>query len=107
MAYIQRNLVQLGSQEGKTAIATRSNRAPGLWSYATADAISVVRTSGYFNSAADFLRIGDVIMVTVYSAATFETAAATVSAVQFMVVLSNTGSVVDVSDGTAITLTNT
>jgi len=46
-------------------------------------------------------------MVTVYSAATFETAAATVSAVQFMVVLSNTGSVVDVSDGTAITLTNT
>jgi hypothetical protein len=107
MAYIQRNLVQLGSQEGKTAIATRSNRAPGLWSYSTADAISVVRTSGYFNNAADFLRIGDVIIVTVHSAANFETATTTVSAVQFMVVLTNTGSVVDVSDGTAVTLTNT
>jgi hypothetical protein len=53
-----------------------------------------VNTSGYFDSAASLLKVGDLMYV-------YDTATPTASLV---VVLSNTGTVVDVSDGTTISV---
>lgn len=68
-----------------------------LWHYTSADAIATVNTAGYFNSAADMLNVRDVIIVV-------DSNTPTTSLVS---VLSNDGSTVDVSDGLAITETDT
>jgi len=68
-----------------------------LWYYDSTDAMTVVRASGYFNDAANMLNVGDAIFVLDSDAPTLSVA----------LVLSNTGSVVDISDGTAITVTDT
>tara|TARA_R110002096_G_scaffold192497_4_gene374114 strand:+ start:1137 stop:1400 length:264 start_codon:yes stop_codon:yes gene_type:complete len=67
-----------------------------LFIYQTADAIAAVNSAGYFNSAAGMLNIRDLIIV-------MDTNTPTTS---FVSVLSNTGSVVDVSDGTAVAETD-
>lgn len=67
-----------------------------LFIYQTADAIAAVNSAGYFNSAAGMLNIRDLIIV-------MDTDTPTTS---FVSVLSNTGSVVDVSDGTAVAETD-
>jgi len=64
--------------------------------YTSADAIATVNTEGYFNSAANMLDVRDLIIVR-------DTNVPTTS---FCTVLSNTGSVVDVSDGTAVAETD-
>lgn len=87
MAYSVTGLQPIGGQ-------AKAGNAPQMWSYSSADAIATVNTSGYFNSAADSLKVGDLIYV-------FDTATPTASLV---VVLSNTGTVVDVSDGTTISV---
>lgn len=79
---------------GLTRIGGASNG--DLWFYTTTDAIATVNTAGYFNSAANMLSVRDVIIVA-------DTNTPTTS---FVSVLSNTGSVVDVSDGTAIAETD-
>lgn len=89
MAYSETGLQPIGGQ-------AKAGNAPQMWSYSSADAIATVNTSGYFNSAADVLKVGDLIYV-------FDTATPTASLV---VVLSNTGTVVDVSDGTSIAVTD-
>ena len=82
------------SATGLSRLAGSSNM--NLWSYVTADAIATVNTEGYFNSAANMLAIRDVIIVA-------DTNTPTTS---FVSVLSNTGTVVDVSNGTAIVETD-
>ena len=67
-----------------------------IWTYNTADNIGTVNSAGYFNSAANMLKIRDIIYVK-------DTNSPTTHQVN---VLSNTGSVVDVSDGTAIVETD-
>ena len=67
-----------------------------IWYYSSVDALSVVRASGYFNDAAAVMNVGDLIAV-------YDNNAPTIA---WTVVLSNTGSVVDVADGTAITVTD-
>ena len=67
-----------------------------LWFYDSTDALSAVRASGYFNDAATMLNVGVVVFVYVSVAPTMG----------ISVVLSNTGSVVDIADGTAITMTD-
>lgn len=67
-----------------------------LWFYDSTDAMTAVRASGYFNDAASMLNVGDAIFVLDSDAPTMSVA----------VVLSNTGSVVDISDGTAISVTD-
>lgn len=67
-----------------------------LFIYQTADAIATVNTEGYFNDAAGMLNVRDLIIV-------MDTNTPTTS---FVSVLSNTGSVVDVSDGTAVAETD-
>ena len=67
-----------------------------LWYYDSADALTAVRVSGYFNNAAGMLNVGDVVFV-------YDNDAPTLG---ISVVLSNTGSVVDIADGTAITVSD-
>lgn len=87
MAYSVTGLQPIGGQ-------SKAGQAPQLWSYTTTDAIATVNTSGYFNGAAGVLKVGDLVYV-------FDSNTPTASLV---VVLSNTGSVVDVSDGTSISV---
>ena len=79
---------------GLTRIGGASNG--DLWFYTTTDAIAAVNSEGYFNSAANMLSVRDVIIVA-------DTNTPTTS---FVSVKSNTGSVVDVTDGLAITETD-
>ena len=79
---------------GLTRIGGASNG--DLWFYTTTDAIAAVNSEGYFNSAANMLSVRDVIIVA-------DTNTPTTS---FVSVKSNTGTVVDVTDGLAITETD-
>lgn len=69
---------------------------PRLWIYSSADAIADVNTAAYFNDASDLLTVRDVIIVV-------DTATPTTSLVS---VLSNASGVVDVSNGLAVTETD-
>ena len=71
--------------------------APRIWTYTSADAIATVNTSGYFNDASKVLTVRDIIFVV-------DSATPTTSIVS---VLSYASGVVDVSDGLAITETDT
>jgi len=82
------------SASGLARIGGDSNGS--LWMYTSADAIATVNTSGYFNSAANMLSVRDLIIV----------CDTNVPTTNFCTVLSNTGSVVDVSDGTAVAETD-
>ncbi len=82
------------SASGLARIGGDSNGS--LWMYTSADAIATVNTAGYFNSAANMLAVRDLIIVRDSNAPT----------TSFCTVLSNTGSVVDVSDGTAVVETD-
>ena len=87
MAYSEKNLQPIGGQ-------AKAGTAPQMWSYTApgTDAIADINTEGYFNSAADVLKVGDLIYVWDSSVPTGT----------LVFVLSNTGTVVDVSDGTAV-----
>lgn len=87
MAYSIDGLSPSGAQ-------AKAGNAPQMWSYQSADAIATVNTSGYFNDASSLLKVHDMIYVV-------DTATPTATLV---VVLSNTAGVVDVSDGTAISV---
>lgn len=82
------------SAAGLTRIGGASNG--DLWFYSTTDTIATVNTAGYFNSAANMLSIRDVIIVADTNTPTTNLCS----------VLSNTGTVVDISDGTAIAETD-
>ena len=82
------------SASGLSRSAGSSNM--NLWSYVTTDAIATINSAGYFNSAANMLAVRDVIIVADTNTPT----------TNFVTVLSNTGTVVDVSDGTAIAETD-
>lgn len=81
-----------------TVAAAKAGNAPSIYAYKTADAIADVNTSGYFNSLAQTLKVGDLIYCVT---STGSTAVATLT-----VVRSNTGSVVDVDNGTVLADTN-
>ena len=85
MAYSASNLSQLAHGGGFK-----------LWVYSSADAIATVNTAGYFNDAANMLSVRDLMIVVDTNTPTRH----------FRTVLSNTGSVVDVSDGTAVAETD-
>lgn len=69
-----------------------------LWHYTTADAIADVNTAGYFNAAANMLSVNDVIITV--------TSTGTTPVVSHTYVNANSGTVVDVVDGVAITNTD-
>ena len=88
MAYQSNNLSVLAYANGFT-----------LWHYATTDATTTVDTSGYFNTATDMLRTGDIIVANVSTDTT--------PAAGLFRIASNTNGVVDVADMTGIGATNT
>jgi len=85
MAYAASGLARIGGDSNGS-----------LWMYTTTDAIATVNTAGYFNSAANMLAVRDLIIV----------CDTNVPTTNFVSVLSNTGTVVDVSDGTAVAETD-
>lgn len=88
MAFVRNNLVPV-SQDGTDVF--------DIWKYqSSADAIAAINTAGYFNNASNVLSVGDVIFVKDSS-----------SVMTIVYVASNTGGVVDVTDGLTITATDT
>ena len=85
MAYAASGLTRIGGGSGTA-----------LWVYQTTDAVGTVNTANYFNDAANMLNVRDVICVSDTNAPT----------THWVNVLSNTGSVVDVSDGTVVVETD-
>ena len=85
MAYSAANLTRIGGASNGD-----------LWFYSSTDTIATVNTEGYFNDAANMLAVRDVIVVVDSNTPT----------TNLVNVLSNTGTVVDVSDGTAIVETD-
>lgn len=81
-------------------IGGNSRRGTGqaIWTYNTADAVTDIDTTGYFNDAAQKLSVNDLIFATV-------TSTGVAQSVGMFIVLSNTGTVVDVSN--VISLTST
>ena len=77
--------------------AAKKGNAPSMYTYTSADAIAAVNTSGYFDDLSDTLAVGDIIFV-------HDSATPTMSIVM---VASNASGVVDVTDGTAIAMTDT
>ena len=78
---------------------SKSGNAPAIWTYTSTDAQSVIRATGYFNSVASVLKVGDIIFC--YSA----TGGTPVMSTAY--VNSNTGTVVDITDGVTVTSTDT
>jgi hypothetical protein len=76
--------------------AAKKGNAPSMYTYTSADAIATVNTSGYFNDLSDTLAVGDIIFV-------HDSATPTMSIVM---VASNASGVVDLTDGTAISMTD-
>ncbi len=70
-----------------------------LWHYTTTDTAGEVDTAGYFNNAADMIRVGDMIMA---NADTDGTPASGI-----FLVNANSGGTVDVADMTAVGGTDT
>ena len=89
MAYNKDNLQPIGGQ-------SKAGNAPQMWSYTApdADAIADINTEGYFNDAYGVLKVGDLIHVWDSSVPTST----------LVTVLSNASGVVDVSDGTALSV---
>lgn len=96
MPFVRSNFAPIGGQSSR-------GKAPQRYSYSTADAAATVDTAGYFNSVADLLNVGDLIDRVTFTDGTFTA----VSTAGTHVVMSNTGGVVNVSDTTALTVTNT
>ncbi len=87
MAYQPKNLSVVGYANGFT-----------LWHFTTADPAATVDTAGYFDAAADMLRVGDFIFANVDTGGT--------PGHGIFVVRSNSAGVVDVSDITAVGASN-
>tara|TARA_B100000925_G_scaffold180929_1_gene136524 strand:- start:1274 stop:1537 length:264 start_codon:yes stop_codon:yes gene_type:complete len=83
------------SASGLTNMATGGGH--NLWFYTSTDALTAVRVSGYFNDASTMMNVGDVIFV-------YDSDAPTMG---ISVVLSNASGVVDIADGTALTVSDT
>lgn len=75
-----------------------------LYAYYTTDAPAAVDTSGYFDDAVGMVDIGDVILVVQVDDVA---APGSVTAAGWHLVVANDGATVDVSDATAIAVTDT
>lgn len=93
MAFSATGLVPVGGQ-------SKAGNAPQIWAYLCDDSATTVDTEGYFNSVASLLKVGDLIY-------RVTTSAGAVSTAGWHVVLSiSAAGVVDVSDTTALTVTD-
>lgn len=83
MAYLSKNLSVLAYANGFT-----------LWHYTTIDTAADVDTAGYFNSASDMLRVGDMVMANTDTDGS--------PAAGIFLVNANSSGTVDVADLTAV-----
>jgi len=81
-----------------TVCAAKAGNAPSMYLYKTADTQATVNTSGYFNSIASMLSVGDIIFV--YDTTTPSLVLTYVNAV-------SAAGVVDIADGTTVSATDT
>jgi hypothetical protein len=88
MAFQARNLSVLAYANGFT-----------LWHYTTVDPAATVDTSGYFDAAAEMLRVGDILIANVDTDGT--------PGAGLFLVKSNAAGVVDAADMTAVGATDT
>jgi hypothetical protein len=91
MAYLASGLNTIGGQ-------SKAGSAPQMWSYTTPDAIADVNTAGYFNGAASLLKVSDIIFCYTSSGGT--------AAMSIVWVNANSGTVVDVTNGTTVDATD-
>lgn len=87
MAYQSKDLSVLAYANGFT-----------LWHYATPDAASAVGANGYFNAAADMLRVGDIVIANLAISGS--------PTAGLFLVSTASGGVVDVNDMTQIGATD-
>ena len=92
MAFSLAGLNPIGGQ-------SKTGNAPSIWTYTSTDAQTVIRVSGYFNSVAALLKVNDIIFCISASGGTPVLSTAYIN--------SNTGTVVDITDGVTITSTDT
>lgn len=78
--------------------ASKAGNAPSIYTYSTADAIGDVNTAGYFNALSSILKVGDIIFC--------YTSVGGSAAMSIVYVVSNSGGVVDVTDGLTVTATD-
>lgn len=97
MAFVLKNLNPIGGMSKQNGDPANEG-APAMFTYITNDTQAVVNTSGYFDDASSVLGVYDTIRAAVDIDGT--------PAVYDFIVLSNSGGVVDVSDGVAIALTD-
>jgi hypothetical protein len=105
MAFVQANFGPIGGQSSR-------GKVPMQWGYATDDALTVVDTAGYFDNGStantgmrNIMKPGDLIHVVVVSDLTADPW--TVSDAAHMVVMTNASGIIDVSDESALTITDT
>lgn len=102
MAFILENFAPAAAHTRRGTGGEAVPGAPGIHAYRTQDAAATVDTSGYFNPVAELLQVGDLVYrVTVNSAGVVQTAG------WHVVMTKSAAGVVDVSDTTALTVTNT
>jgi hypothetical protein len=91
MAYSKDNLQPIGGQ-------SKAGNAPQMWSYTApdADAVAAIIAAGYFNDASSVLKVGDLVYIWDSSVPTASLA----------VVNANASGVVDLTDVTALTVTD-
>lgn len=82
-----------------------NSHAGRIWKYMTEDALADIDDSGYFNNVSDLLNIGDEIHVIVITDLSADPIA--VADAGKLIVLTNASGVVDTSNETAFTVTNT
>lgn len=104
MPFIRNNFSDIGGQHrpAPNGANEQAGGGPMLWSYRTQDAAGTVDTAGYFNQVGRTVRQGDFIFRT-----TIDGAGAIVSAGVHVVLSVLATGVVNVSDTTAFTVTNT
>ena len=90
MAFDRSNLARLGSN---------NTGAGALWLYRTTDSAATVNTDDYFLSAINEIQLGDIIFS---MSATGTTPVLTITYVS-----TNSGTVIDIVDGTVISATDT
>ena len=91
MAYDVAGLQPIGGQ-------SKAGNAPQIWSYTSTDAKTAIDAAGYFNSASDVLKVGDLIYVHASTGGT--------RTYSLHPVVSNASGVVDIGDGTAVSATD-
>ncbi len=77
---------------------SKKGSAPQLFTYTTTDTVATVNTAAYFNDVSEDVSVGDVIISVTSTGGTLASSIHTV--------VSNSSGVVDVSDGTTISQTD-